>query len=78
MATLAALYQFYDLGDPFRPIAVSSIVTYKDFRWLRSHVGLEDFLSDLSEFVRLKPHPITAQEYAVTFFRTRGKPRFCS
>jgi hypothetical protein len=31
-------------------------------------VGLEDFLSDLSEFVRLKPYPVAAQEYPVTFF----------
>ena len=38
-------------GDPLRPIAVGSVVANENFRWLRSHVGLEGFLPDLSEFV---------------------------
>ena len=33
----------------------------------------EGFLSDLSEFVRLKPYPIAAQEYPVPFFRAAGR-----
>src|SRR5271166_4560906 len=44
-------------GDPLRPIAVGSVVTYKDFRWLRRHLALQPSLSDLTGFVRLELWP---------------------
>ena len=59
-----------DAIDAVRPEAVGQlqnvlrvlrrVVTVADenFRRHKSHVFLEDFLCDLSKFVRLKPHPI--------------------
>jgi hypothetical protein len=45
---------FDHVGDPFRPIAVRSVVTYKNFGRIRRHLALSKFLSDLTEFVRLE------------------------